>query len=74
MREKIKIHTEFIKLDNFVKFSGISTTGGEAKNLILNGEIKVNNDVCKMRNKKIKDKDIVSYKDKEFEVEFFDNK
>lgn len=74
MREKIKIHTEFIKLDNFVKFSGISTTGGEAKNLILNGEIKVNNDVCKMRNKKIKDKDIISYKDKEFEVEFFDNK
>lgn len=68
MNEKIEIYTDFIKLDNIVKFSGLAATGGEAKMLIQNGDITVNGEVCTMRGKKIREKDIVGYKDRRIEV------
>ena len=51
--EKIKISTDFIKLEQLIKFAGITVTGGQAKELVLNGECKVNGEVCLMRGKKI---------------------
>ena len=51
--KKIKIKEDFIKLDSLLKFSGTSSTGGEAKMMILNGEIKVNGEICTMRGKKV---------------------
>lgn len=68
MSEKIEIYTDFIKLDNIVKFSGLAATGGEAKMLIQNGDITVNGEVCTMRGKKIRENDIVGYKDRRIEV------
>lgn len=65
---KIYIDTEFIKLDNLLKFAGVVPTGGQAKFLIQNGEIKVNNEVCTMRGKKIRNGDKVSYKEEFIEV------
>ncbi len=62
---EIKITTEFIKLDQLLKFSGIAMTGGEAKDMILNGEVLVNNEICTMRGKKIR----VNDKIKVFEEE-----
>ena len=59
MKKIITINDEFIKLDSLLKFSGIAATGGHAKILILNGEVKVNNEVCLMRGKKIRKDDIV---------------
>ena len=50
--EKIRINTEFIKLDALLKFAGLCETGGEAKELIQGGAVKVNGDVCTMRVKK----------------------
>ena len=38
--EKVRIHTEFIKLDALLKFAGLCETGGEAKELIQGGEVK----------------------------------
>ena len=55
--EKIKIHTEFIKLQDLLKFAGAAETGGEAKLLIQDGEVKVNGEVCTMRGKKMRDGD-----------------
>ena len=40
--EKVKITTEYIKLDQFLKFSGITCSGAEAKILITEGLVKVN--------------------------------
>ena len=40
--EKIRITTEFIKLDALLKFAGLCETGGEAKELIQGGAVKVN--------------------------------
>ncbi len=67
-KEKIKINGEYIKLQDLLKFSGLCMTGGHAKIVIQNGEVKVNNEVCTMRGKKIRDKDIVEYDGKQLEV------
>ena len=50
---EIKITTPFIKLDQLLKFSGLCSTGGEAKDVILEGLVSVNGEVCLMRGKKI---------------------
>ncbi|MDO4690091.1 MAG: RNA-binding S4 domain-containing protein [Fusobacterium sp.] len=51
--EKIKISTEFIKLDQFLKYVGICVSGTEAKNLIINSEIKVNDEFEMRRGRKL---------------------
>ena len=51
--ESVKINTPFIRLDALLKFAGAVETGGEAKLLIQNGEVKVNGEVCTMRGKKL---------------------
>ena len=58
---KIKITTEFIKLDALLKFASLVGTGGEAKQLIQDGEVLVNGEVCTMRGKKIRPGDTVSF-------------
>ena len=57
--EKIAIKTEFIKLDQLLKFSGVADIGSEAKQMGLDGIVKVNGEVCTMRGKKIRPGDIV---------------
>ena len=59
--QKILIHTEFIKLDALLKFAGLCETGGEAKELVQNGAVKVNGEVCTMRGKKIYPGDKVDF-------------
>ena len=53
VEDRIKIETEFIKLQDLLKFAGAVETGGEAKLLIQDGEVKVNGEVCTMRGKKL---------------------
>ncbi len=48
-KEQIKITTEYIKLDSFLKFSNMVMSGGDAKGVISEGRIKVNGEVCTMR-------------------------
>ena len=50
----IKIHTEYIKLQELLKFAGAVETGGDAKLIILEGRITVNGAVCTMRGKKLR--------------------
>lgn len=50
---KVVIGTEFIKLESALKLANAVPTGGMAKNLILDGEAKVNGEVCTMRGKKL---------------------
>ena len=57
--EKIRINTDFIKLDALLKFAGLCETGGEAKELIQGGAVKVNGEVCTMRGKKCRAGDTV---------------
>ena len=61
--EKIKISTEFIKLEALLKFAGVVETGGEAKLAIQEGDVKVNGEVCTMRGKKLRPGDRVELGD-----------
>ena len=59
--DKIEIHSEFIKLDAFLKLSGLAETGGEAKLMVADGEVLVNGEVCTQRGKKLRPGDTVSF-------------
>ena len=65
---KIKINTEIIKLDAFLKWAAIVSSGSEAKIYIQDGLVKVNNEICIQRGKKLKVGDIVSFEDSDFEI------
>lgn len=67
--EKVKITTEFIKLDAILKFASLVGSGGEAKALIQDGQVFVNGEVCTMRGKKIRSGDTVSLDGQEVTVE-----
>ena len=58
MEREVKITTEFIKLDALLKFAGAVDTGGEAKQVIQDGEVSVNGEVCTMRGKKMRPGDV----------------
>mgnify|MGYP003195012890 CR=1 FL=1 len=74
MTDRIVIHTEFIKLDALLKYAGLCETGGEAKSVVqeglvcVNEEVTVNGEVCTMRGKKIRPGDRVSFGGSEIEV------
>ena len=68
MTDKIKIKTQFIKLDSLLKFAGIAQTGGEAKEMILYGEVEVDGEVCLERGRKIKPGMVVCFKEVSLEV------
>ena len=50
----VAISTEFIKLQDAMKFANVVYSGGEAKQLILDEQVKVNGEVCTMRGKKLR--------------------
>ena len=52
--ETVQIHTEFIKLQDLLKFSGAAETGGDAKLIIQEGRVKVNGETCTMRGRKLR--------------------
>lgn len=49
----ISITTEYIKLDQFIKFAGIAFDGAEAKEIIKSGRVLVNGDVEERRGRKL---------------------
>ena len=51
---QVSISTEYITLQDAMKFANIVYSGGEAKTLIQEGEVKVNGEVCTMRGKKLR--------------------
>ena len=61
--EKVKISTEFMKLDQFLKWLAVVDRGSEAKEIILDGKVKVNDEVETRRGRKIYP---------EYKVEIFD--
>lgn len=67
--EKIKIEGEYIRLDSLLKLAGIVGTGGQAKMLVLDGQVKFNSEVCLMRTKKVRPGDTVEFSDIKIEVE-----
>ena len=53
----LTITTEFIKLQDALKYANVVYSGGEAKQLILEEQVLVNGEVCTMRGKKLREGD-----------------
>ena len=70
--QKILIHTEFIKLDALLKYAGLCETGGEAKELVQGGAVKVNGEVCTQRGKKLRPGDDVEAEGLHYGVRYAD--
>ena len=51
--EQVFIYSEFIKLQDAMKFANAAESGGMAKAVIQDGEVQVNGEVCTMRGKKL---------------------
>lgn len=58
---RITIDPPYIKLDQFLKLSAAAGTGGIAKQVILDGLVKVNGEVCLMRGKKLRGGEIIEF-------------
>lgn len=61
MVKEINIKEEYIKLDSALKLAGFVNTGGHAKTVIQNGEVRVNGEVCVLRGKKLYKGDRADY-------------
>ena len=59
---RIDIDGDYIRLDTLLKLASITSTGGEAKIYIQNGEVFVDGEICTMRGKKIRSGNVVRYK------------
>ena len=59
--EIVEIKTDFIRLDQLLKWTNLTGSGSEAKMFILNGDVKVNGEVELRRGKKIHEGDIVEF-------------
>ena len=70
--KKVTITTEFIKLQDRLKFANLVETGGEAKERVQGGEVRVNGEVCTMRGKKIRPGDVVLFAGQELTEAYAD--
>ena len=66
--EIVEINTEFIKLDQLLKWANFTASGVESKMFILNGEVKVNVEIETRRGKKIYDGYIVEFNGEKIKV------
>ena len=64
-----KIDTDFIRLDAFLKMCDAVQTGGHAKIVIQEGEVKVNGEICTQRGKKLRKGDSAEFERVVYNVE-----
>lgn len=67
--KSISINTEYIKLDQFMKWADMVPTGTEAKIIISNGLVRVNGEVETRRGKKLRKNDIIEVNGFKFIIE-----
>lgn len=68
--DKITITTDYIKLDQLLKFSDMAENGAMAKEMILEGIVLFNGEVCTMRGKKVRpgDEVTIEFEDEEYKI------
>ena len=64
--ETITITTEFIRLQDLMKLANMVSSGGEAKQLIQDGQVLVNGETCLQRGKKLRSGDTVTFKNRTY--------
>ncbi|MFV0393317.1 MAG: RNA-binding S4 domain-containing protein [Coprobacillaceae bacterium] len=66
--KQIQIRDEYITLGQFLKYINVVSSGIEAKMMIQDGFIKVNNQIEKRRGRKLYSKDIIEVLDEKYEI------
>ncbi len=69
----VLIYTEFIKLEAALKLANCVSTGGEAKAIIQDGQVKVAGEVCLMRGKKLYDGDTFQFNGQTYTVSKYES-
>ena len=64
--ETITITTEFIRLQDLMKLANMVSSGGEAKQLIQDGQVLVNGETCPQRGKKLRPGDTVTFRNRTY--------
>ncbi|NMP38404.1 MAG: RNA-binding S4 domain-containing protein [Clostridiales bacterium] len=65
---KIPLSDEYIRLDDLLKTAGAVNTGGHAKIVIQDGEVKLNGEICTQRGKKLRAGDVAEFESVIYEV------
>ena len=65
---KITIDTEYITLGQFLKFSDIIYSGGEAKAYLAQNDVLVNGELDNRRGRKLRNGDVVETSGRQFEI------
>ena len=60
---EISINTEYIKLDQLLKFAGVAENGADAKFIIMDEVVEVNGEIETRRGRKIRKGDVVTVGD-----------
>ncbi|MGP6169875.1 RNA-binding S4 domain-containing protein [Microbacterium sp. A196] len=58
--EDVSIGGEVIRLGQFLKFAGLLDSGGDAKEMIIDGYVQVNDEVDRRRGRQLRDGDTVT--------------
>ena len=59
--DDVSIGGEMIRLGQFLKFSGLLDSGGDAKEVIIDGYVQVNGDEERRRGRQLRDGDLVTF-------------
>lgn len=59
--DDISIGGEVIRLGQFLKFAGLLDSGGDAKEVIIDGYVSVNGEIDRRRGRQLRDGDLVSF-------------
>lgn len=59
--DDVSIGGDMIRLGQFLKFSGLLDSGGDAKEVIIDGYVRVNDEVDRRRGRQLHDGDLVTF-------------
>ncbi|WP_101847943.1 RNA-binding S4 domain-containing protein [Zhihengliuella sp. ISTPL4] len=59
--DEVSIGGEVIRLGQFLKFAGLLDSGGDAKEVIIDGYVTVNGEVDRRRGRQLRDGDVVAF-------------
>lgn len=66
--ETIHLRDDYIKLGQALKAANLVSSGVEAKEVILDGLVLVNGEVCLQRGKKLVDGDLVTFQGEQIKI------
>lgn len=66
--DEVSIGGEVIRLGQFLKFAGLLDSGGDAKEVIIDGYVTVNGEVDRRRGRQLRDGDVVTFESRAVRV------